>query len=287
MKTYCQYHFGKMRAHTNDLCSLDQHTKSVSAVRYTFVVVFLFVFLDGVFLASCNMNEQKRHLLHLTGTIGPLLFNLLNSKHPDWTNYCGWLAVCTQSLLINNWTNYCIQWVKRLKGYLCIIMATYDANSDINEDSQPFDVSSCWNQKCREGRSKEEGNVNGEGKKARLTPPVTIITTHTHTHKIFNAFLMNWFFIANLKLIRCVMNPLVSQCAKADSCYGMCAWACVKLRLFRWSVYVPVVMVCVLIWPRLCLRVAHRWLGYADWAQRVWLSYMPYQPIASLLTIRY
>lgn len=141
-------------------------TKSVSAVRYTFVVVFLFVFLDGFFfLASCNMNEQTRHLLHLTGTIGPLLFNLPNSKHPDWTNYCGWLAVCTQSLLINNWTNYCIQWVKRLKGYLCIIMATYDANSDINEDSQPFDVSSCWNQKCREGRSKEEGNVNGEGKK--------------------------------------------------------------------------------------------------------------------------
>lgn len=44
-------------------------------------------------------------------------------------------------------------------------MATYDANSDINEDSQPFDVSSCWNQKCREGRSKEEGNVNGEGEK--------------------------------------------------------------------------------------------------------------------------
>lgn len=44
-------------------------------------------------------------------------------------------------------------------------MATYDANSDINEDSQPFDVSSRWNQKCREGRSKEEGNVNGEGEK--------------------------------------------------------------------------------------------------------------------------
>lgn len=223
-----------MRAHTNDLCSLDQHTKSVSAVRYTSAVVFLFVFLDGVFLASCNMNEQTRHLLHLTGTIGPLLFNLPNSKHPDWTNYCGWLAVCTQSLLINNWTNYCIQWVKRLKGYLCIIMATYTF-------WYKWRLAAIWRVIMLEpemSRRQEQrgGECKWRGKKARLTPPVTIITTHTHTHKIFNAFLMNWFFIANLKLIRCVMNPLVSQCAKADSCYGMCAWACVKLRLFRWSV---------------------------------------------------
>lgn len=155
MKTYCQYHFGKMRAYTNDFCTLDQHTKSVSAVRYTFKMQKAGILF--CFLALCNMNEQTRRLLHLTGTIGPLLFNLPNSKHPDWTNSCGWLAVCTQSLLINNWTNYCIQWVNRLKGYLCIVMAAYDANSDINEDSQPFDVSSCWNQKCREGRSKGEG----------------------------------------------------------------------------------------------------------------------------------
>lgn len=31
---------------------------------------------------------------------------------------------------------------------------------------------------------------------------------------------------------------------------------------------------------------SHRWVGYAEWAQRGWLSYKPYQPIASLLTIR-
>lgn len=34
------------------------------------------------------------------------------------------------------------------------------------------------------------------------------------------------------------------------------------------------------------LCVVHRWVGYAEWAQRGWLRYKAYHPTASLLTIR-
>lgn len=84
---------------------------------------------------------------------------------------------------------------------------------------------------------------------------------------------MNWSFIANLKLIWCVMNPLcrlarVWKLMAAVMCVHACACAvcvcvhtggpaCGRLRARQ-----P-------FWCVLCTWYsAHRWVGYAGWAQR-------------------
>ncbi len=66
-------------------------------------------------------------------------------------------------------------------------------------------------------------------------------------------------------------------------CVCMCRAAVFSVWVF---VGMTVALVCVLVKALLWLRVVHRWVRYAEWAQRGWLSYKPYQPIASLLTIR-
>lgn len=107
---------------------------------------------------------------------------------------------------------------------------------------------------------------------------------------------MNWSFIANLKLIWCVMNPL---CWLANvlmlTAAVKCVCACVSILMWNFVASICLcVSVCVSVGMTvalLCVCVgegcaaAHRWVGYAEWAQRGWLRYKPYHPIVSLLTI--